>query len=304
MFLASVSALLSTTSCADMKARLMKRATQTSVNDYFKGGVWRLDDLGDGVFSYRMGFDRNLIVETRDGLVIVDPYNTTAAARLSGLLAERWPGKPVSHLIYSHYHLDHVRGGAALHPREVLAHRRCDWYWDKLDRRDILPVTRAIEGDVDLDLGGVPFRLLDLGKSHTDTMYAVYLPRQKVLFAADLAFVRALPPLGGPDNFVPGTIEALARLTALDVARFVPSHFDVGTKEDLRATLTLANETRTLIQQHAGEGRVITDDPTRFNAAFDSVYGALEQRYGTWHGGRPLLLLHVQRAFAGAFLGF
>jgi glyoxylase-like metal-dependent hydrolase (beta-lactamase superfamily II) len=290
--------------CADVQARFIKRGIQTTVKEYFEGGVWRLDSLGGGVHSYRMGFDRNLIVETAEGLVIVDPYNEVAAKRLAAVLRERWPGRPVSHLIYSHYHLDHVRGGAVLQPREVIAHARSEWYWSQVERGDVLAPTRTIEGDVTLQVGGVEIQLLHLGKSHTDTNYAVFLPRQKALYLADTIFVRALPPVGGPDVYRPGVRAALARLSALDFQSFVPSHLDTGTKADFLATRDLYLETHRLVARHASEGRTLTDDGPRFNAAFDSVYDALEPRYASWHGGRPALLLFIQQAFVGEFLGF
>jgi glyoxylase-like metal-dependent hydrolase (beta-lactamase superfamily II) len=293
--------------CAGARARVMKRGLQSAVNEYFADGVWRWDTLGPGVHSYRMGFDRNLVIEANDGLVVIDAFNDEAARRLAGELNRRFPGRPVSHLIYSHYHLDHVRGGAALAPREVIAHSRCEAYWAALpaaSRHGIVPPTRTVEGDTDLDLGGVNVRLVDLGKSHTDTLFAVYLPRHKVLFAADTVFVHALPPAGGPDMYRPGVLKAIERLAALDFNVYVPSHFDTGTKADFLEGAQLFTETHRLVRERASEGRVMTDHPDRFNPAFDSVLATLEPRFGKWHGGTPMLLLFVQATFVAEFLGY
>ena len=50
---------------------------------------------------------------TSDGIILADPLNPEFSAWLKDELARRFPGKPVRYVIYSHYHWDHARGGAA-----------------------------------------------------------------------------------------------------------------------------------------------------------------------------------------------
>jgi glyoxylase-like metal-dependent hydrolase (beta-lactamase superfamily II) len=296
---------LALAACDGARVGLMKRGFASATTAYFSDKDVRFDTIADHVYSYRDGFDRDLIVETNEGLVIVDPFNATMATRLAAVLAQRFPGKPVSHLIYSHYHLDHTGGGAALAPRAVIAHRRCPEYWAELGKQEIAPPTQLIDGDVELELGGVPFHLLYLGHSHTDTLYAVYLPRQKVLYAADLVFVQAVAPVGMPDWYRPGFLRALDRVAALDFQAFVPSHFDAGTKADFLAGRELYGDTQRLVHAAVGaEGRRLTDDGPRFNAAVNDVFDTLQAKYGGWRGGGPMLLLFVQRNFTGEFLGY
>ncbi len=49
---------------------------------------------------------------TPAGIVLVDTLSTDFARWLKRQLAERFPGKPVKYVIYSHSHWDHVEGGA------------------------------------------------------------------------------------------------------------------------------------------------------------------------------------------------
>ncbi len=53
----------------------------------------------------------SLFVVTSDGIILADPISPDFAAWLKGQLAERFPGKPVRYVIYSHSHWDHIEGG-------------------------------------------------------------------------------------------------------------------------------------------------------------------------------------------------
>ena len=65
-----------------------------------KGDLWR---AGDGTW-----FVAYLV--TPDGIVLVDTLNPAFAKWLKAQLAERFPGKPVKYVIYSHTHWDHIDG--------------------------------------------------------------------------------------------------------------------------------------------------------------------------------------------------
>ena len=64
------------------------------------GDLWR---AGDG--TWYMG-----VLVTPDGILLVDTLNAPFAKWLKQQLAERFPGKAVKYVIYSHTHWDHVEG--------------------------------------------------------------------------------------------------------------------------------------------------------------------------------------------------
>lgn len=51
------------------------------------------------------------ILDTPDGLLLVDTISVAFATWLKGELAQRFPGKAVKYVIYSHSHWDHSEGG-------------------------------------------------------------------------------------------------------------------------------------------------------------------------------------------------
>ncbi|MDR2215514.1 MAG: MBL fold metallo-hydrolase [Nevskiaceae bacterium] len=68
---------------------------------HVKGDVWRANNGGWYV----------AILDTPDGLLLVDTLNVDYAAWLKEELAKQFPGKPVKYVILSHSHWDHTEGG-------------------------------------------------------------------------------------------------------------------------------------------------------------------------------------------------
>jgi glyoxylase-like metal-dependent hydrolase (beta-lactamase superfamily II) len=282
------------------------RTVMTTVDPYFHGpGVDRvgLDRITAHVYSFQWNWYRNLVILTSEGLVVIDPMGLAAAAALKEALATTFPGVPVQRVIYSHYHLDHVSGAALLHPREVIAHRKCLSYWEPLDRSNVMPPTRVIAGDTDLSMGGITVKALDLGLSHTDTLYAFWLPDERVLFTADLGLVKTVAPAGVPDRYAPGYLAALDRLSALDFDHFVPSHFGFGTKQDLIDWRDMVELGRTLARKAITKGGTFGVQQNQMGRYFDEIYYPMRERYGAWHGFDEMVILNIVRDIEGEGLG-
>jgi glyoxylase-like metal-dependent hydrolase (beta-lactamase superfamily II) len=239
------------------------------------------------VYTVRVGWQRTLFVVDDDGVIAFDPVSADVAAHLLVAIHQVAPGLPVKTLVYTHYHLDRALGGAVLSPREVVAHEGCRARWQELGAAaaGVAPPTVWLAGDTDLQTKAVAVRLLHLPRSHTDTLFAAYLPQERVLFTADMGWVRALPPFGYPDAYGPGVDAALARLSQLDFEVFVPGHFDVGTKRDLLDWAAMFQRGRALARlallPQKGAFPVEREPLTR---AFDAVYEPLKAEYGAWHG--------------------
>jgi len=266
-----------------------------------------LTRISDRVYTFRWTWDRSLVVLTSEGFVVTDPFNREAAEALAAALAKLAPGQPVHTMFYSHYHLDHVVGGAPLHPRNIVAHAKCPAYWSDLrdtpETADILAPTELIEGDKKYVIGGVEFDLLYLGHTHTDTLYAFYLPSEKVLHTADLGLIRTVFPTGGPDMYTPGIIQQMDRLSALDFDTFVPSHFGYGTKADFLAATEFTKTVRKLSLE-AVQKYGVPKTKELYLASFHSVYDPLKAKYGTYHGFEEEALFIVARSVSGALLGY
>lgn len=301
--LAAVSLFASSCHPRDM----IMRKVMTDNADYFDAPDMQgsaLEKVTDGVWSFRWTWYRNLVVETADGLVVTDPFNDEAATAMAAALAKQFPGKPIHTLIYSHYHLDHAMGGTKLpKPANVIAHQRCQWYWDDVGAKGILPVTMPIDGDQIMTVGGVEIRLVHLGKSHTDTNYAVFLPAQRVLWTADTALIRAWPPFGLPDLYAPGYEDALAKLGALSFDHYVPSHFGKGTRKDFDESVEFWHFNRSLAKEALAKLGP-PNDKQKLGAYFDFMYPTVKKKYGHYRGFDDMALQLMIRNISGEMLGY
>jgi glyoxylase-like metal-dependent hydrolase (beta-lactamase superfamily II) len=266
----------------------------------------KLERLTNRVYTFHYFFDRTIIIDTDEGLVVTDPFSSEFTRQLKAALAKEGITKPVHTLIYTHYHVDHTRGGHELAPANIVAHVKCPEYWRDFDATDIAPPTRLIQGDEELVVGGVTIRLVYLGLSHTDTMYAVHVPTEGVLYAADTVGVKVFLPVGGVALYMPGYFRALDRMASLDFTTFVGSHFGYGTKQDYLDAIGLQKELRSLVQSamahHPGPTPAFVDRD-RMLAIFDEVYGPLRDKYASWHGFDAQVLASFINAYVSEVVG-
>ncbi|MCX7175730.1 MAG: MBL fold metallo-hydrolase [Proteobacteria bacterium] len=278
-----------------------------TVEPYFHGaGIdgTQLDKVGKNVYTFRWNWYRNLVIDTPEGLVIIDPMNPQMAASLKKELDRTLPGKKVHTLIYSHYHLDHSRGGAALAPTNIIAHEKSPGYWKNINHDGVLEPTRYISGDAVLNIGGVEIRALYLGMSHTDTLYAFHLPAERLVFTADLGLVKTMAPDGVPDRYAPGYLAAMDRIIAIDFDTFVPSHFGYGVKRDLVEWRNMMEDGRRLAREAINTAGSLGVNDDQMGKYFDAVYYPMREKYGQWHGFNEMFILNIVRDLVGEGLGY
>ena len=202
-----------------------------------------------------------IFVLTRDSVVVVDTAGTIRAARASLVDFRSISRLPVSHIIYSHFHGDHIGGARVFHeastqviaqqllPVELAAKRRVGTYRERvqalqfgLDPRHEdsapLPMTALNEpeggyvppdrlfGEEDvLGIGDLTFNLFHAEGESLD--HAVtWVPEIGTVFPGDL-FYGSFPMLSNPMK--PGRpvlawADALDRMRALKPSQMVPSH--------------------------------------------------------------------------------
>ena len=169
---------------------------------------------------------------------------------------------------------------------------------------DILPVTTTINSDTDMAIGNTQVQILYFPRSHSETLCAFYLPSEKVLFLPDLMFKDAMPPFGFPDWYYPGYIRALDRLLKVNANHFIPTHFDIGTREDLQSYRNMMVDFREAVVQGLAKDDYDAADGGRLRKVLREVYPVLAAKHGHRIGFDAMFIPHFGGQAGGTYLGF
>ena len=195
-------------------------------------------------------------VVTPAGVVVVDALGSPALAQRLLLEIRKVTAQPVTHVIVTHYHADHIYGlqvFKALGAR-ILAHGAARDYLASdtarlrlaASRQELAPwidaQTRLVDADDwlsadrDMEVGGVRLLIKHVGPSHTPEDLVVFLPLHKLLFAGDRVFRGRIPFVGQADSRQ--WIKALEVLLGFDAALVVPGHGPASrsAREDMQLT--------------------------------------------------------------------
>ena len=158
------------------------------------------------------GFHNSLAVRFGDGIVVVEPpLNEARSKAVLNKLNELWPGLPVSHLILTHHHFDHMGGirtyaaaGATIvtselnssyveqaltssHtvvPDELAKVARPNWRIERVPADD----------EFSLVQGGRSIKIRHIPTVHNEDMLVIYLPEVRLLFESDIYVAPGLLP--------------------------------------------------------------------------------------------------------------
>lgn len=207
---------------------------------------YRIEDLGAGAYMVTEGVYQMMIVKTDDGLVVVDAPPSIGEKILKAAEGIS-PGAKITHLIYSHAHVDHIGFAAqiiATNPdMQIIAHQEtADILARAADPNRPLP-TVTFEG---IDL---PFtvtaanQVLDLnysGPNHEPGNIEVWHPESKTLMLIDVVFPGWMMwRRMAIAHDIPGVFDLVGQINAkYDFEHLVAGHVGrAGTKADVEKQL-------------------------------------------------------------------
>src|SRR4051812_46580726 len=157
------------------------------------GKGYRLQDFGSGLYMITDNQIQSMFLVYDRGVVVMDAPQSYAAHLRQGI-AEVAGNKPITHLIYSHFHADHIGGAKALGDvRKIIAHEETFRFLKRdADPNRPLP-TVTFKDKYTLRVGDQVLELSYHGPGHAPGNIFIYAPKQRVLMVIDTVFPGWMP---------------------------------------------------------------------------------------------------------------
>jgi glyoxylase-like metal-dependent hydrolase (beta-lactamase superfamily II) len=179
------------------------------------GGSFKLVELAPNVQHVQGGGANNLIINTKDGIVVVDaPVDEGQSRAVIDLAKAKYPGKPIKALVLTHHHMDHTGGMRtfAAEGATVIVPAPTKAYWEQAikaahtiepdaQQKAMKPANvQEVKDSLSLKDDTVEINLHNIPNPHVEGYLLVHVVKENVVFVTDLLSPR------GPVSRNPGTV--------------------------------------------------------------------------------------------------
>src|SRR5215216_6302037 len=174
-----------------------------------------VEEIRDGLFWVTEGAYNTMFLVTDEGVVAVDAPPTIGKNYLKAI--SEVTDKPITHVIYSHPHIDHI-GAAGMFPENAVIIAQEETAVELQRAKTVAtnasmvpPIpTETFSNNYTLQVGNQTLKLDYYGVNHLPGNIFIYAPKQKVLMLVDIIF--------------PGWIPFPYLAIAKDTAGFIKAH--------------------------------------------------------------------------------
>jgi glyoxylase-like metal-dependent hydrolase (beta-lactamase superfamily II) len=234
-----------------------------------RGGVYWVTDGG-----YQCAF-----VVCDDEVVAID-----APPSLGGLVTRAIrdvTDKPITHVVYSHYHGDHI-GTTDQFPDEAIriGQQETHTLLTELGDPARKPPEVTFEDSHRLEIGGQVLELVYKGNNHAPGNSFIYLPKHKVLMLVDVIYPGWVPFANiAMSKHIPGFMAHHDHTLAFDFDKMITGHLNrLGTREDVLAQREYMHDIRDAAQ-HALELTEVKRDMSRDLVGKENIYVYFKTMY-------------------------
>jgi glyoxylase-like metal-dependent hydrolase (beta-lactamase superfamily II) len=221
---------------------------------------YRLEELGKGLYMITDNVYQSMFMVYEAGVVVIDAPPSYAAHIMQGI--REVSDQPVTHLVYSHSHVDHIAGAKALGSvSTIVAHEETKRLLQRArDTNRPLP-TVTFRDRYTLEVGSQVLELSYHGDGHEPGNIFVYAPAQQTLMVVDVVFPGWMPwRRFAVAHDVPGYLEQVDEIRRIPFKILVGGHVArTGTRADVDLQSEFLADLKTaaanaLAATKAGEG--------------------------------------------------
>jgi glyoxylase-like metal-dependent hydrolase (beta-lactamase superfamily II) len=196
-----------------------------------------------GMASDNEGFISNAgVIITADGVVLLDALGTPSLADLLLSKIRKITDKPISKVIVTHYHADHIyglqvfkkQGAEIIAPTAALDYLASEQAKERLEERrfslepwvnestHVVTPDKLLSENTSFEFGAVRFNINQIGAAHSEGDMTLFIEPDNVLFSGDIIFEGRIPYLG--DANTRSWLAALRKMETSKLAALVPGH--------------------------------------------------------------------------------
>ena len=248
-------------------------AAKGSAVDPAKG--FRTQQLGEGLYMITDGAYQSMFMTYENGVVVVDapaPF----ASRIRPAIAEV-TDKPITHLVYSHFHSDHIAGARELGGQPIIiAQTETNRLLARANDPNRPLATVTFDREYRLSVGTQVLELSYHGAAHAPGNIFIYAPKQKTLMVIDVIFPGWMPwrRLALAQD-IPALFDQVKEISSWDFVTLVGGHVArTGTHADVAMQLAFMEDLKAAAQTALkttmpGQGLSVSDRGNPW-AAFDN----------------------------------
>ena len=194
-------------------------------------GTREITKIAGDLYRFQNSFHVGVFLVTPDGVIATDPINAPAATWLKDEIAKRF-NMPIKYVVYSHHHQDHAAGGEVYGDDVIFVGHANVPKNLRGAHAGVRAPTITFQDRMTLTLGGKSVELIYTGPNHSDDMIVMHFPEERAVFTVDFISVKRLPFRNLAGVAIPGWIDSIKAVEAMDFDILVPGHGPVGTKAD------------------------------------------------------------------------
>ena len=261
------------------------------------------NELADGVYQWVGDFNSILVVISGKDVLITDPANDLQAEQLKAFIATL-TDKPVSHIVLTHEHHDHMGGTGVFPEAKVYAHVNVLPIFTLSTWIPAPKVDETYTDSLSLSIGEKTVELRYLGPGDGDATTIVYMPNEKIVATADMYEDKQITHKNWVDdkNFT-GTRHILNTISGWDLVHAVNSHSPSTDPQVLRDNAQYYNDLY--------DATLAAINAAMANGGIPAVIGLFEtlpnslklEQYASWENYDTSFPAHVKRMLLSIFHG-